>query len=112
MKGLEFDAVVVVEPAAIAELDAGLLRLYVAMTRPVQHLGIVHAPAAPSLVAAAEEQRAPRSLIAQICCHNPRCSSPPSRPLQLRVDRRAGQRLDRPGRRRRRDARHRPVPPP
>ncbi len=42
VKGLEFDAVIVVEPAAIAELDSGLLRLYVAMTRPVQHLGIVH----------------------------------------------------------------------
>jgi DNA helicase IV len=42
-KGLEFDAVVVVEPAAIVE-DAprGLRLLYVAMTRPTQHLSIVH----------------------------------------------------------------------
>ncbi len=47
VKGLEFDAVIVVEPAAIAELDAGLLRLYVAMTRPVQHLGIVHSRPLP-----------------------------------------------------------------
>ncbi len=51
VKGLEFDAVIVVEPAAIAELDAGLLRLYVAMTRPVQHLAIVHTrPLPPELV--------------------------------------------------------------
>jgi DNA helicase IV len=43
-KGLEFDAVVVVEPAAIAGDDRrGLRLLYVAMTRPIQHLSIVHA---------------------------------------------------------------------
>jgi DNA helicase IV len=43
-KGLEFDAVVVVEPAAIAGADRrGLRLLYVAMTRPIQHLSIVHA---------------------------------------------------------------------
>jgi DNA helicase IV len=42
-KGLEFDAVVVVEPAAIAGEDRrGLRLLYVAMTRPIQHLSIVH----------------------------------------------------------------------
>ena len=44
-KGLEFDAVVVVEPSAIAaERDdpmAGLRLLYVALTRPTQHLSIV-----------------------------------------------------------------------
>jgi DNA helicase IV len=42
-KGLEFDAVVVVEPALIAGADARSLRLlYVAMTRPIQHLSVVH----------------------------------------------------------------------
>jgi DNA helicase IV len=42
-KGLEFDAVVVVEPALIAGTDPrGLRLLYVAMTRPIQHLSIVH----------------------------------------------------------------------
>ncbi len=42
-KGLEFDAVVVVEPAVIADSHArGLRLLYVAMTRPIQHLSIVH----------------------------------------------------------------------
>jgi DNA helicase IV len=41
---LEFDSVVVVEPAAIAGTDPrGLRLLYVAMTRPIQHLSIVHA---------------------------------------------------------------------
>ena len=48
-KGLEFDAVVVVEPAAIAGGDRrGLRLLYVAMTRPIQHLSIVHAQPLPS----------------------------------------------------------------
>jgi DNA helicase IV len=42
-KGLEFDAVVVVEPATIAGRDPrGLRLLYVAMTRPIQHLSVVH----------------------------------------------------------------------
>jgi DNA helicase IV len=44
VKGLEFDAVVVVEPAAIAGTDSrGLRLLYVAMTRPIQHLSVFHA---------------------------------------------------------------------
>ena len=48
-KGLEFDAVVVVEPAAIAGDDGrGLRLLYVAMTRPIQHLSVVHAQPLPS----------------------------------------------------------------
>jgi DNA helicase IV len=47
-KGLEFDAVVVVEPAAIAGEDGrGLRLLYVAMTRPIQHLSIVHVQPLP-----------------------------------------------------------------
>ncbi len=48
-KGLEFDAVVVVEPAAIAGADnRGLRLLYVAMTRPIQHLSVVHAVPLPA----------------------------------------------------------------
>jgi DNA helicase IV len=48
-KGLEFDAVVVVEPASIAGDDArGLRLLYVAMTRPIQHLSVLHAQALPT----------------------------------------------------------------
>jgi DNA helicase IV len=42
-KGLEFDAVVLVEPAAIiAESARGLNDLYVALTRPTQRLHVVH----------------------------------------------------------------------
>ncbi|HEX6567880.1 MAG TPA: ATP-binding domain-containing protein [Acidimicrobiales bacterium] len=50
-KGLEFDAVVVVEPAAIAGDSArGLRLLYVALTRAVQELVVVHArPLPPGL---------------------------------------------------------------
>jgi DNA helicase IV len=48
-KGLEFDAVVVVEPSAIAGTDArGLRLLYVAMTRPLQHLSLVYAEPLPA----------------------------------------------------------------
>lgn len=48
-KGLEFDAVVVVEPSAIAGTTArGLRLLYVALTRPIQHLSIVHADPLPA----------------------------------------------------------------
>lgn len=40
-KGLEFDAVVVVEPASILELAQGDKLLYVALTRTVHHLDVV-----------------------------------------------------------------------
>jgi DNA helicase IV len=47
-KGLEFDHVVVVEPAAIAEDgDQGLRELYVALTRPTKTLVVVHARPLP-----------------------------------------------------------------
>jgi DNA helicase IV len=53
VKGLEFDAVVVVEPAAIAGTDVrGLRLLYVAMTRPIRHLTVIHAEALPPLLRA------------------------------------------------------------
>jgi DNA helicase IV len=53
-KGLEFDAVVVVEPAAIAGHDArGLRLLYVALTRPIQRLTVVHAASLPDALAGA-----------------------------------------------------------
>jgi DNA helicase IV len=55
-KGLEFDHVVVVEPARIAEEGgaSGLRELYVALTRPTQTLTVVHARPLPAelLVAA------------------------------------------------------------
>jgi DNA helicase IV len=51
-KGLEFDHVVVVEPAEIADdADRGLRELYVALTRPTKTLVVVHArPLPPALV--------------------------------------------------------------
>ena len=42
-KGLEFDHVIVVEPALLAEREQGLRELYVALTRPTKTLVIVHA---------------------------------------------------------------------
>jgi DNA helicase IV len=52
-KGLEFDAVVVVEPGAIAGPTArGLRLLYVALTRAVQELVVVHAAPLPAGLAA------------------------------------------------------------
>jgi DNA helicase IV len=46
--GLEFDAVVVVEPAAVAEESPQSLRaLYVALTRPTRRLAVVHERALP-----------------------------------------------------------------
>ena len=51
-KGLEFDAVVVVEPAAIvAESEHGTRLLFVALTRPVQRLVIAHARGLPAALA-------------------------------------------------------------
>jgi DNA helicase IV len=50
-KGLEFDAVVVVEPMLIAGDEVrGLRLLYVALTRPIQHLSILHARPLPALL--------------------------------------------------------------
>jgi len=50
-KGLEFDAVVVLEPAAIVAEEAGAERaLFVSLTRAVQHLSVLHAtPLPPAL---------------------------------------------------------------
>ncbi len=46
-KGLEFDHVIVVEPALIAARDQGLRELYVALTRPTTTLVVVHAGPLP-----------------------------------------------------------------
>jgi DNA helicase IV len=51
-KGLEFDAVVVVEPAEIAaDGRRGLRLLYVAFTRPIQSLSVIHAAPLPAPLA-------------------------------------------------------------
>jgi superfamily I DNA/RNA helicase len=47
-KGLEFDHVVVVEPALVAAHEQGLRELYVALTRPTKTLVVVHARELPS----------------------------------------------------------------
>ena len=48
VKGLELDAVVVVEPARIvADHEHGMRSLYVALTRPTQRLSVVHADDLP-----------------------------------------------------------------
>jgi superfamily I DNA/RNA helicase len=47
-KGLEFDHVIVVEPARIARAEArGLQRLYVALTRAVSQLTVLHSEPLP-----------------------------------------------------------------
>jgi hypothetical protein len=52
-KGLEFDHVIVVEPARIAQAEArGLQRLYVALTRAVSRLTVLHAEPLPAQLAA------------------------------------------------------------
>jgi DNA helicase IV len=49
-KGLEFDHVVVVEPALVAAREQGLRELYVALTRPTTTLVVVHSrPLPPEL---------------------------------------------------------------
>jgi DNA helicase IV len=49
VKGLELDAVVVVEPAQIvADHEHGMRSLYVALTRPTQRLSVVHADELPT----------------------------------------------------------------
>ncbi|MEX2619029.1 MAG: UvrD-helicase domain-containing protein [Egibacteraceae bacterium] len=47
VRGLEFDSVVVVEPAAIVE-ERGLRGLYVACTRPTQRLTVLHTRGLPA----------------------------------------------------------------
>ena len=50
-KGLEFDAVVLVEPAEMLAMPRGLSLLYVALTRSTNRLVIVHAEPLPSCLA-------------------------------------------------------------
>lgn len=47
-KGLEFDAVVILEPAAFLQRPGGVGLLYIAMTRAVQHLSVVHSMPLPA----------------------------------------------------------------
>ncbi len=56
-KGLEFDHVVVVEPALTAAREQGLRELYVALTRPTKTLVLVHARPLPAALAESEALR-------------------------------------------------------
>jgi hypothetical protein len=56
-KGLEFDSVVVIEPARIvAQSPAGMRALYVALTRCTRRLAIVHREPLPAPLGAALEE--------------------------------------------------------
>jgi hypothetical protein len=58
VKGLEFDCVVVVEPAQIvAEAEHGLRSLFVALTRCTSRLAIVHAMPLPEVLGLAADRR-------------------------------------------------------
>ncbi|MGN6599398.1 MAG: HelD family protein [Actinomycetes bacterium] len=58
-KGLEFDAVIVVEPAAISsDGDRGVQDLYVALTRPTQRLTVLHARELPAALRVLQTERA------------------------------------------------------
>ncbi|WP_435880946.1 HelD family protein [Streptosporangium subroseum] len=57
-KGLEFDAVIVVEPELIlSESPRGASDLYVALTRATQRLGVVHGGSLPEALARLERHR-------------------------------------------------------
>jgi superfamily I DNA/RNA helicase len=59
VKGLEFDGVVVIEPALIAdESPQGLRALYVALTRATKRLTIVHEAPLPSVLGLSDSQQA------------------------------------------------------
>jgi len=58
VKGLELDATVVVEPAAIVEEEPqGMRALYVALTRATKILTVVHARRLPSVLEGADAVR-------------------------------------------------------
>ncbi|QUQ64197.1 HelD family protein [Kutzneria sp. CA-103260] len=56
-KGLEFDSVLIVDPAAILTAPLGYNDLYVAMTRATRRLGIVHPGPAPAELSRIQERR-------------------------------------------------------
>ena len=62
-KGLEFDHVIVVEPALVADKEQGLRELYVALTRPTKTLVVVHARPLPAALGVAPDG-APRLVAA------------------------------------------------
>jgi DNA helicase IV len=56
VKGLEFDSVVVVEPAAIIDASPrGANDLYVALTRTTNRLGVLHTRPLPDALSSARQ---------------------------------------------------------
>ena len=53
-KGLEFDAVIVVEPSRMLRAENGLSLLFVALTRTTDRLTIAHSEKLPEMLASAE----------------------------------------------------------
>jgi DNA helicase IV len=65
-KGLEFDAVLVVEPARIlADGPRGAAELYVALTRATQRLGVLHQDPLPQALSGLAETEAPAEVAQQ-----------------------------------------------
>ncbi|MCO5994755.1 HelD family protein [Actinoallomurus rhizosphaericola] len=64
-KGLEFDHVVVAEPAAIAREAAGARRLYIAITRCTQSLTIVHEESLPGILTGETEPEQDETVTAE-----------------------------------------------
>nr|WP_231127073.1 UvrD-helicase domain-containing protein [Motilibacter aurantiacus] len=69
-KGLEFDDVLIVDPAAILEGPRGANDLYVALTRTTGTVGILHAPPVPPVLA--QVRREARGLVRRPA----RCTAP------------------------------------
>jgi hypothetical protein len=63
-KGLEFDAVILVEPGSwLTEGERGLRDLYVALTRATQRLDVVHTLPLPSVLSRLVDGRADDTVI-------------------------------------------------
>jgi len=58
-KGLEFDSVIIVEPAAIAALPSGLSLLFVALTRSTSRLTLLHRQPLPAVLESQLTQTSP-----------------------------------------------------
>lgn len=88
-KGLEFDAVIVVEPASILELAQGDKLLYVALTRTVHHLDIIlRADRVPEMLAGFVAPRsAERAALAMGSSESGEDEQSVGKPLEMEIDR-------------------------
>jgi AAA domain/UvrD-like helicase C-terminal domain len=73
-KGLEFDHVIVVEPARIASAEArGLQRLYVALTRAVSRLTVLYSEPLPLLLARGDDPPEPPAALRALAANFSMC---------------------------------------